>query len=411
MIKKIRRKFIIIAMCSVFAVLALIIGVINVVNYVNVVNNSDSLVQMLKDGNGGFGGMGGDGGNGGDGTTEPPQKPMSPETPFEPRFFTVEFNNDGNVVRVNTEKIAAISEEQAQAYATDVYQRNSAKGFYGKLRYGCATTTQGGTLYVFVDCTRELAGFNSFLWISIAVSAGGFAVVFLLVYFLSKKILTPITESYSKQKSFITNVSHDIKTPLTIIGADAEVLEMQYGENEWTASVKSEVKRLASLTEKLVFLSRMDEDSSFKPIDFGISETVKETVKAFEAVAFAQGKALSLNAQENLTCCGDEVMISQMLSLLVDNAIKYADSGSEISVYLYEAANKIHLTVQNKSSDLPDGNLDYLFERFYRSDKSRNSETGGHGIGLSVVQSIVTAHKGKITAKKENDIVTFAIVL
>ena len=410
MIKKIRRKFIIISMCSVFAVLALIIGIINVVNYVNVVNNADHIVNVLKDGNGGFGGMGGNGGNGGE-SSEPPQKPMSPETPFETRFFTVEFNNDGNVVMVNTEQIAAISEDEAQTLAVNLYKKSSEKGFYGKFRYGVTATPQGGTLYVFVDCTRELAGFNSFLWISIAVSAGGFAVVFLLVYFLSRKILNPITESYSKQKSFITNVSHDIKTPLTIIGADAEVLEMQYGQNEWTSSVKSEVKRLASLTEKLVFLTRMDEDNSFKLIDFCISETVKETVKAFEAVALSRGISIELNTQENLTYCGDEVMISQMLSLLIDNAIKYSDRGSEIRVDLIEAANKIHLTVQNKNTDLPDGNLDYLFERFYRSDKSRNSETGGHGIGLSVVQSIVAAHKGKIVTKKEKDTVSFTIVL
>ena len=407
MIKKIRRKFILIAMCSVFAVLTLIIGIINVVNYVQVVNNADKLVDVILDGNGGFGGE--DIPSGGE--TERPRPPMSPETPFETRYFGVELNNDGQVVSVNVDKIVAVSEDEAKEYAVKLNQRGSTSGFYGNYRYGVKSTVFGGKLYIFVDCTRELVGFNNFLWISIAVGISGYAVVFLLVYVLSEKILTPITESYSKQKQFITDASHDIKTPLTIISADAEVLEMQHGSNEWTASIKSEVKRLTALTEKLVFLARMDEDNALKITDFSMSEAVAEMVNSFEAVALSHETPLVCSIQDNISYCGDEVMIRQLVSLLIDNAIKYSETKEQIEVKLCEVFNKLQLTVKNKNNNLPDGSLDYLFERFVRTDASRNSETGGHGIGLSVTQSIVNAHKGKITAKKEKGYVYFVVTL
>ena len=408
MIKKLRLKFIVIAMCSVFAVLAIIIGTINIINYTNVVKNADDLVEVLQDGGGGFDGNFGNG----DGFSGRPQMPMSPETPFETRFFTVEFNNEGQVIFVNTDRIAAVDETEAKDYAESLYKKSKTSGFYGNYRYGVTSTPLGGKMYIFVDCTRELTGFNNFLWISIAVSAGGLALVFILVFLLSGKILKPVAESYKKQKQFITDASHEIKTPLTIIGANADVLEMQNGENEWTASIKSEIKRLASLTEKLVFLARMDEESQvLKMTDFSISDAVEESVKPFEAVAVSHGNELKIDIQPNLSYCGDETMIRQLVNLLVDNAIKYSDEDKDIEVTLKSIGTKLQLTVRNGNSELSEKDMNMLFERFYRSDKSRNSETGGHGVGLSVAQSIVTAHKGKIKAETENGIVTFTVIL
>ena len=408
MIKKLRRKFIIIAMCSVFAVLAVIIGTINIVNYVNVVKNADSLVELLKDGGGGFDGNFGEGG---DFSGRPPM-PMSPETPFQTRFFTVEFNGEGQVVSVNVDRIAAVDQAEATEYAESLYKKSQTSGFVGNYRYGVTSTSLGGKMYIFVDCTRELSDFNSFLLVSLAVSAGGLALVFILVFFLSGKILKPVAESYKKQKQFITDASHEIKTPLTIIGANADVLEMQNGENEWTAGIKSEVRRLAALTDKLVFLARMDEESQvLKMMDFSLSDAVEESVKPFEAVALSRGSELQIDIQPNLSYCGDEAMIRQLVNLLVDNAIKYSDEGKNIVVRLNSIGTKIQFMVQNSNSALSEKDMNVLFERFYRSDKSRNSETGGHGVGLSVAQSIVTAHKGKIKAETQNGIVTFTVIL
>lgn len=418
MIKKLRKKFIIVTTCSVLAVLILIVGIINIVNYANVVKNADHIVTLLKEGGGSFGvndgNMNGnvtppDGGFGD--KPHKPISPISPETPFETRFFTVVIDDSGSANAVNTDKIAAVDVEQAATYALNLYKKSKSKGFYDNYRYGATAATDGGTMYIFVDCTRELSNFKNFLLVSIAVGVSAFAAVFVLVFFLSGKVMKPVAESYAKQKRFITDASHEIKTPLTVIGANTEILEMQGVENEWTEGIKEQIKRLTSLTEKLVFLARMDEESqTLKATDFSLSDAVEETVKPFGAVAVAKGMTLDNDIQQNITYCGDEAMIRQLVSLLVDNALKYSDENGKIMVRFKTVGGKVELIVTNPAKDL-NGDLSILFERFYRNDKSRNSETGGHGIGLSVVNAIVTAHKGKITARAEKGTAVFTVTL
>lgn len=395
MVKQLRRKFILVAMCSVLTVLAVVIGVINVVNYRNVVGNADRIIGLLKEGGGSFGGMHG--------------KPMSPETPFETRYFSVVLDAEGNAVAVNVEDIAAIGAPDAAAYAEELYRNGRISGFYGVYRYG-VTGDSSRTMYIFVDCTKDLSSFRNFLWVSIIVSVVSFFVIFVLVFIFSGKVMKPVADSYAKQKRFITDAGHEIKTPLTIIGADAEVLEMQDGANEWTQSIKEQVVRLTALTEKLIFLARMEEGGQeLRFTDFCISDAVEETLQTFSAVAIARGTELQADVRPNLTYHGDENMIRQLVSLLVDNALKYSD-GDSITLSLHAIGNKMQLCVKNRASYLADGDLNVLFGRFYRGDRSRNSETGGHGIGLSVVHAIVAAHKGKVTARKEGDTVTFTVV-
>lgn len=414
MIKRLRKKFIIVTTCSVLAVLVLIVGIINIVNYVNVVNNSDRIVNLLQDGGGTFGGNG----FSGDYTESPdgdfnskPLRPISPETPFETRYFTVVLDDSGTVINVNTDKIASVDMTQAADYAVTLFNKKKQTGFYGIYRYGTKTVGNSDTMYIFVDCTKELTSFKTFMLISLAVGLSAFIAVFLLVFFLSGKVTKPIADSYAKQKRFITDASHEIKTPLTVISADAEVLEMQGTCNEWTESIKDQVKRLTSLTEKLVFLARMDEDNKrLTTTDFSLTDAVEETIKPFFAVAVTKGLTLDCDIQKNVSYCGDEALLRQLVSLLVDNALKYSDANGRVGVKLKATGSKIQLDVYNSAKDL-NGDLSILFDRFYRNDKSRNSETGGHGIGLSVAKAIVTAHKGKITAHSENGTVVFTVTL
>lgn len=406
MIKRLRKKFIIITMCSVLAVLVLIVGIINIVNYSGVVKNADRIVAVLKEGGGTFGN-----GNMQDGDFNfRPHHPMSPETPFETRFFTVVLDDDGTVKLVNTDRIVSVNQTQAAEYAVSLYNKNKKTGFCDNYRYGTANNGKD-TMYIFVDCTKELTSFDTFLLVSFAVGVAAFVAVFVLVFFLSGKVMKPIAESYAKQKRFITDASHEIKTPLTVIGADAEVLEMQGTSNEWTQSIREQVKRLTSLTEKLVFLARMDEESqTLKATDFSVSDAVEETVKPFSAVAVSKGLTLECEVQKNLTYCGDESLIRQLVSLLTDNALKYCDENGKICVRLKNCGGKIQLTFTNPAKEL-NGDLNVLFERFYRDDKSRNSETGGHGIGLAVAKAIVEAHRGKIAAYGDNGTVVFTVTL
>ncbi|MCM1404706.1 MAG: HAMP domain-containing histidine kinase [Prevotella sp.] len=406
MIKKLRTKFILVALGSTFVVLFGMVGVINIVNYHHVVTNADNVIAMLQAGNGSFGN-----------DPTPPhlaaQKPdMSPETPFATRYFTVEINNDGEVVAMKLDQIAAIDANTAEAYATTLARQNQSSGFYHDFRYRAMTTEQGNRLYIFVDCTQELTNFYTFLGTSFAVSALGLLVVFLLVCLFSKWVFQPIAENYRRQKQFITNVSHDIKTPLTIINANTEIIEAEGGTNEWTQGIKDEVQRLTQLTQNLVYLTKIDEQEQvITKTELNLARVVSATVKSFEAVALSSGHALQTDIADHLSYCGNEAMLRQMVNLLIDNAIKYASPQQPITVSLQKAGNKICLTVQNPHDNvLPAGNLAILCDRFYRADQARNSASGGHGIGLSVVKAIVAAHKGKITVKDANKIFTFSII-
>lgn len=209
----------------------------------------------------------------------------------------------------------------------------------------------------------------------------------------------PVEESYERQKRFITDASHEIKTPLTIIDANTEVLEMESGENEWTQSTRNQIKRLSYLTQQMITLSKLDEQNSiFEKSEISLSQLVCESVEMFEATAKTKNKTICARIEEDITFCGDEKAMTQLIGILLDNAIKYSGETSLIEVSLRKKGKKIYFEVCNPADNIPKGNLDILFERFYRMDSSRNSETGGTGIGLSVAKAIVTAHKGKIAA-------------
>ena len=398
MFKKLRRKFMIASVCSVFLVLSVILGIINGSNYITVVKEADRLVAFLLEGEGEFG------------VPPYPGGSLYPEIPYTTRYFTVLMAGDGTVLSVNADRVSAIDSLQAASYASGLFEQGAQKGFLGPYRYAAQLLETGRTLYVFVDCTMQLQNVQNFLYASIGVGAAGLAVVCLLIFLVSGRVMKPVAESYEKQKRFITDASHEIKTPLTIIGANTEILELGRGENEWTQGIREQVRRLSALTEKLVFLARMGEGTRVLMCDFSVSDAVRECVQSFAPVAAAKGIALQSDIAPSCTLHGNEELIRQLTSLLLDNALKYTD-GTEVSVGLSAHGGKIRLTVKNPASFLPDGSLQMLFERFRRGDPSRNSGTGGHGIGLSVAQAIVEAHGGRISASCEGGMVTFSAVL
>lgn len=222
-----------------------------------------------------------------------------------------------------------------------------------------------------------------------------------------------MAESYEKQRQFITDASHEIKTPLTIIDANIEVLEMEHGENQWTKSTRNQVKRLTSLTQQLITLSKMDEEKNIlERVEFSLSDAVLESVKSFEALIKTQNKKMDVEIEEDIFYFGDEMTIRQMIGILMDNAVKYSIDEGRIRVLLKRKGKKVQLQFFNETEAIPQGKQDVLFERFYRLDTSRNSETGGSGIGLSVAKAIVVSNKGKISAySTDGNSLTVEIVL
>ena len=489
MSKRLRRKFILVAMASVVVVLAGIIAAINVVNYCDVCNQADARLLLIQQdsgaseneqqqdpdnagseasggsaeadgeegrspvetaggqspvgdssdagvdsdgadrqgaGSGGFAGAGGTGNSSpeGDGSKDPDPKSapgssgvgqpaITPrgnvaEVPFESRYFTVQLASDGSVASVNTEKVAAISTDEAAQMAQGV--KAGSMGFVGAYRYQAVQQEDGTVWCIFLDCSRDLGNFASFLTASIVISLAGLVLVFALVFALSRIAIRPVVESYQKQKEFITDASHEIKTPLAVISAANEVQEMEQGETEWSRSIAEQVRRLSALTEQLVQLARMDEGAaSFSKGDVDFSSVVAEAADPFKQVAEQRGKSLSLETDPEVRVQGDSPALAQVVELLLDNATRYAKEGSQIELSLHKRGRKAQLVVSNEVDRMPEGDLDRLFERFYRDDSSRSSQTGGSGVGLSVVRSVAEAHGGSAKASSQVDRILFTI--
>ena len=414
MIRKLRIKLLLAAMLSLLLVLSIIFFTVGILNYTKIVADADSVLTILQQNDGSFP-MDDHWQNNTAFLDDHPRgdRRFSEELPYESRYFSVFLSADGSVISVNTGKIAAVDTTTAIDYAQSVVKDGDTQGFVKDYRY--TVYTVGDEIHViFLDYGREMGSFRTFLFTGIGVSLIGLLAVLLLLIFLSGRIVKPFSENYEKQKRFITDAGHELKTPLTIIDADAEVLEMDIGENEWLADIQTQTKRLAQLTNSLIQLSRMEEQPQVEKIEFPISDVVEEMVETFQALAKTQNKNLSSKIQPMLSMNGDEKAIRQLVGILMDNAVKYSDDGGRIEITLEKQKNSIQLSVFNTARYISKENLPHFFDRFYRADQSRNSKTGGYGLGLSIASAIVTAHKGKIGATTQDEkslmiIVTFPI--
>lgn len=407
MIKKLQRRFVIIAVCAVAAVLFVILGSICVSNYSEIISEADSTLSILAANNGNYpkfenNNKDSKNNGGGLGSGSKPRQEMSPEAPFETRFFVAYLDDSGEVSSVNTGSIAAVATDQAIDYAHEVVDSGREKGFIGVYRYSVSATASG-TMVIFLDCSRGLNLFGKFFETCMAVSLVGIFGVLIIVLLFSKRAIKPIAISYEKQKHFITDASHELKTPLTVINASTEVLEMTQGENEWTQSIRNQVARLAELTNSLVSLARMDEhDSKLIMTDFSLSDALSESLEPFAILAVQKGKTFETNIQKNITYEGNEEEIRRLVGVLADNAIKYSSDTGEIAFTLKSGSKGPLLLFRNTVDGIEKGSHDELFERFFRGDSSHSSEIGGFGIGLSIARAIVNTHKGKITARSED---------
>ena len=426
--RRLRRKFILVAMGAVTVVLTLIIAGINIVNYSHVCKMADARLDYIlagKDGIDWGDESRTDPGNGGDasagmvadgnraGARVGHFEGMTAESPFDTRYFTVTLA-EGQVVDVNTDRIAAVGAKRASRIALRLYSRGLTSGFSDNYRY--TTTVQGDeTTYVFVDCSRELSSFHSFLGASVAISCIGWLAVLAIVAVASGAVIRPMVESYSKQKRFITDASHEIKTPLAVIDTANEVQEIESGESEWTQSIHEQVARLTALTERLVFLARMDEGSAgFTMASIDLTEAVDKAAAPFESVAVSRGKRLSTSIATGVRTHADASAVTQVVELLLDNATRYASEGSVIELSLRAVSRgagkgSAELVVSNVVDELPEGDLDRLFDRFYRADVSRSSKTCGSGVGLSVVRAIAEAHGGSATVSGHDHQIAFTV--
>lgn len=393
--KILRLKFIKISVSVVFVVLLTIMVVLNVLSYSKVADDAEIIINILAQNEGDFPALMSSSGMGGF-----PSQRLPQEAQFSTRYFTIKVDQKNELLSVDTRNVHIVDTNKAIEYANSILNSSKIAGFEGYYRYQVVERDYG-KIVIFVDCESELLLFQSFFISSIAICSIALLSVFILIIFVSKFAVAPIIQSYNKQQQFITDISHELKTPLAIIKTNTEVIEcVSDSSSEWTESIHHQITRLTELVNYLISLSKMDEDESFKlKTDFSISDATYETAESFMVLAQGEQKEIACQIEPNHTCFGDEQSIRMLLSILVENAIKYSIENTEIFISLHEAKGKKVITVINEAENITEGNYDRLFERFYRLDNSRNSSTGGFGIGLAMAKTIVKNHGGTIKAE------------
>lgn len=410
MLKKLEWSFIRAAMCSLLAVLILLLAILNMANFINLANDADTLLEMIVEND----------------NKMPLMDKHSPgfklhvghltpltlprETESRARYFVVHGSEDGSVVSVDLAMVNYVDESTARACFLHVIGSGKDNGFYDRYRY--LVTKNGSTVTAaFLDCDLEFGSAFRLVAISGILILGVTLLVFLLVLSLSRHILRPYAISSERQKRFITDAGHELKTPLTIITANAEVLEAELPGNEFLQNIKHQTERMTKLTHDLVVLSKMDETvEAAKTEQFSLSDAVWEIASPFRSVAEAGGKSFHFHVEEDIQFRGDAGAMGRLISALLDNAVKYSNDGGTIRLQLTRQKKNIVLEVFNTCDPLATADPERLFERFYRDEAARTRESGGTGIGLSMARAIVEANGGEIHAHTTQDGITFTAI-
>lgn len=429
MLKKMQRRFIMAAMAAFATVMLMLVLGINIVNYYRTTSMQDGLAASLleyekrayehrtrrnftADAK----------------SKENKRKPTAhqepdfpalsempgggPEARFTTRFFAVYSDASGEMEVISRDYIYSIDEETAKVYTEAVLRKGREKGYYGDYRYHVKIDDAGSTV-LFLNVTSALQFMKSLLLISLGIGFSSLLVVFILVVCFSRYAVRPYMKNMERQKRFITDAGHELKTPITSIATSADIAAMEYEEDEWIANIQRQTARLTRLVGELVALSRMDEEIPFPDKStFSLSDAAWETAEPFAVRAKAEEKTYHQKIEENLTFYGDRNSIQQLISILLDNAVKYTAAAGEIRLDIYRKRRRICIEVAN-TCDLPDTvELERLFDRFYRVDEARSAKTGGTGIGLAMAQAIAETHGGKIRAERTGkNAVCFRVIL
>ncbi len=407
MIYRLRKKFIGICILSFITVFIVVLALIFFITSLQTNQTLDRYTDTISQNDGQFPNFSEmiPGGN----KPHPPEG-FNKESPFTTRYFTVRFDKNSNIVYADVKQIASVTETEAEIYAEKALKLGKERGWVGDYRYKIYST-ENGTAIVFVSGMDVKENNQSFLLGTISVFILCSIVIIVLIIIISKEAVKPSAESYEKQKQFITNANHELKTPLTLIRTNLDILESETGENEWITDIRDETLLMSELVNQMVLLARMDEDGTSPEMKaFDLSDAVADTVSMFESAAQRNGKHLSTHLCGHAKYCGDEASIRQVISVLMDNALKYCDADGEITVSLIGDKHPI-LTVENSYVAVKNIDLDRLFDRFYRADKARTYGTG-FGIGLSMAKAIVEKHHGSITVYNiENHKIGFKVKL
>ena len=409
-IRRLRRKFILIAMFSFLMVMLFIGAVINISSHIVTINSIKTALTGIEDNQGRR-----------DDELFPEDesgRPFSPsfDEAFSPtykhnHYFYMKYDSQSGTTETISNSNNTNELQLVDKYTRRILEGGETFGHYGVYYFQKKEADDGSFTLTLLDCTSELSSSLRLLSASVLTILFTLIVTFILVRVLSGKLIQPEIENSRRQKQFITNASHELKTPLAVIRANTELLEVTEGENEWTRSTLNQVDHMSGLIQNLVLISKAQEreDTSILS-EIDASGIVKQTISSFEPLAKNMGKELESKVDDNVSVVADESKLRQLTTILLDNAINYCDDGGKISVALSQlkrGKNKIRLIVSNNYAEGEKIDCNRFFDRFYREDQSHNIDKGGYGIGLSIAESICKQYGGSIRAMFKDGIICF----
>ena len=371
MIRSLRRKFILIAMASLVGTMVILCTAIGIGNHYITTNRLDHAIALLRQNGGAF---------------HPPGArfdpsafdfQITPETPFETRYFMVKLTAEKEIKSVSMDHIAALDRRAVVDTIQRIIDTKAARGYVDHYRFGMFPDKNGGSTIIVLDCFLQLQSANNM-----------------------------------RQRQFITDASHELKTPLAILSSNIGLLEDAYGRDKWLESARSQITRLDKLIKNLVELARTEETvREDAVIRFSISEVAQANVDAFRPLAEADGKSLAAEITDGIFLKGVQDNFFRLFSILLDNAVKYCDPEGVIRLSVSQRGRNIYIAVSNPCAGVNAAQLPRYFDRFYRADSSRARSTGGYGIGLSTARAIVTRHKGRISNHYADGVIAFTAVI
>ena len=320
---------------------------------------------------------------------------------------------DGEMIGCDLSRISDVTEEEAEALAAQALASGKSEGQTEGYRYISGQNRQGQTMFVFLNNSTRRNAVLRVMALSGLAGLGGWLLMLGLVVLLSKRTIAPIAENMERQRQFVTDAGHELKTPLAIIQANTEAMELIAGENKWSRNIRAQTERLTELTRNLLTLARADEVpvlGKLSPVD--LSALTEKTVQMFQTPMDRKNLSLEMKTEPHVTVRGSETLLGNLLSILVDNAVKYALAGSTLRLSLRTGEKTCTLRLENCCEQLPDCPPERLFDRFYRSDAARTRSSGGFGIGLSAAQVITLQHRGRLEAEyPAEDRIAFTVTL